>query len=76
MGRLLGLGLPYSRAKAEHMAADTVEGAELALAVGPTLRRMWEDGRLDRAAMPLTAAIVAAVCDDAVLDPDWASFHR
>jgi glycerol-3-phosphate dehydrogenase (NAD(P)+) len=76
MGRLLGLGLPYSEAKAEHMAADTVEGAELALAVGPTLRRMWQDGRLERAAMPLTAAIVAAICDDAVLDPDWTAFHR
>ena len=75
MGRLLGLGLPYSKAKAEHMAADTVEGAELALATGPALRRMFASGRLDEARMPLTAAIIDAVCDDAPFDPDWTRLH-
>src|SRR5258708_31647799 len=34
LGRLLGLGLTYSRLKA---AADTIEGAGLALAIGPSL---------------------------------------
>jgi glycerol-3-phosphate dehydrogenase (NAD(P)+) len=28
LGRLLGLGMTYQRAKADHMATDTVEGAE------------------------------------------------
>jgi glycerol-3-phosphate dehydrogenase (NAD(P)+) len=31
LGRLLGLGLTYSQAKAKHMAAETIKGAELAL---------------------------------------------
>ena len=65
----------YSKAKAEHMAADTVEGAELALATGPALRRMFASGRLDEARMPLTAAIIDAVCDDAPFDPDWTRLH-
>ena len=64
MGRLLGLGLPYSRAKAEHMAADTVEGAQLALDLGPTLEVMMARGDLPAERMPLTCAIVAAVCRD------------
>ena len=65
MGRLIGLDIAYSVAKADHMPDDTVEGAELALAIGPTLRAMMADGRLDPAALPLTRAIVASVCDDA-----------
>ncbi len=48
MGRLLGLGRPYSEAKAKEMPDDTVEGAELARALGPTLELMVESGRLPR----------------------------
>jgi glycerol-3-phosphate dehydrogenase (NAD(P)+) len=69
MGRLLGLGIPYSRAKAEHMAADTVEGAELAQAIAPALRAMMADGRLSPARLPLTRAILAAICEDAAFPP-------
>jgi glycerol-3-phosphate dehydrogenase (NAD(P)+) len=39
LGRLLGLGLTYLRAKADHMAAETIEGAELTLAVVPVWMR-------------------------------------
>ena len=49
MGRLLGLSIPYGVAKAKHMPDDTVEGAELALALGPTLERMVAAGRLPAA---------------------------
>jgi glycerol-3-phosphate dehydrogenase (NAD(P)+) len=42
MGRLLGRGLRYREAKATHMPDDTVEGTELALAVGPTLAE-WSE---------------------------------
>jgi glycerol-3-phosphate dehydrogenase (NAD(P)+) len=76
MGRLLGLGLPYSKAKAEHMAADTVEGADLALAVGPTLERQWAEGRLPAGRMPLARAIVAAVTRDQPMTIDWNQFYR
>lgn len=76
MGRLLGLGLPYSRAKAEHMAEDTVEGANLALELGPTLEAMMADGRLPAERLPLARAILAAVTRDAHLDLPFAAFHR
>ena len=38
MGRLLGQGMPYSVAKVKHMPEVTIEGAELALAIGPRLK--------------------------------------
>ena len=68
MGRLLGLRIPYSVAKAEHMPDETVEGAELALALGPTLARMMELGRLPPARVPLMRAILEAVCRDRPLE--------
>lgn len=76
MGRLLGLGLPYSRAKTEHMAADTVEGAQLALDLGPTLDAMMTAGTLAAEKMPLTRAVIDAICRDRPLTLDFASYHR
>ena len=74
MGRLLGLGHSYADAKAHHMPDDTVEGAELALAVGPTLEAMWADGRLNPHAMPLARAIVDAICHGVIMKIDWTQF--
>jgi glycerol-3-phosphate dehydrogenase (NAD(P)+) len=76
MGRLLGLGLTYSDAKANHMAQDTVEGAELARTMGPTLDRMFERGRLDAARMPLTRAVVDSVYRNQPFEFDWQRFYR
>ena len=76
MGRLLGLGLPYGRAKAEHMAADTVEGAQLALDLGPTLQAMMNAGTLPAARMPLTRAVLDAVCRDQPMRLAFTQFHR
>ena len=76
MGRLLGLGLPYTSAKREHMPDDTVEGAQLALDLGPTLVAMFERGALDAARMPLTSAVVDAVCRDQPLRLAFDRFHR
>lgn len=71
MGRLLGLGHTYGEAKAGPMAGDTVEGAELARTLGPTLRLMMADGRLPATHLPLTLSILNAVCDDLPFDADW-----
>lgn len=67
LGRLLGLGHPYSVAKNKHMPTDTVEGAQLARDVGPTLNAMIARGELAAARLPLATAIIAAVCTDAPL---------
>ncbi len=76
MGRLLGAGWTYAKAKAERMALDTVEGAELAVAVGPTLRAMIADERLRARDLPLTLAILDAIGDDRPLVIPWSAFHR
>jgi glycerol-3-phosphate dehydrogenase (NAD(P)+) len=76
MGRWLGLGLSYTEAKGTHMAADTVEGAELALATGPTLRAMMADGRLDAGQLPLSRAILATILDGQPFAVDWQHLHR
>ena len=76
MGRLLGLGMTYRQAKAEHMQADTVEGAQLGLDLGRALLAMVADGRLSGARLPLARAIIAALCDDAPLALDCDSYHR
>jgi glycerol-3-phosphate dehydrogenase (NAD(P)+) len=74
MGRLIGLGLTYSQAKAEHMPDDTVEGAELALAIGPTIEAMLARGELDRAALPLLQAVINIVCHEAPPHIPWEEF--
>ncbi len=74
MGRLLGLGVPYTEAKKKHMSADTIEGAELALAIGPTVEQMIEAGKLDAARLPLLRAMVTIVCNDARVQIPWDGF--
>jgi glycerol-3-phosphate dehydrogenase (NAD(P)+) len=75
MGRLLGLGLRYREAKATHMPDDTVEGAELALAVGPTLDQWCASGRLDPDTVPLSRALIDAICRDHPFEIPWPQLH-
>ena len=74
MGRLLGLGMPYSDAKTKHMAEDTIEGAELAMAIGPTVEQMVLDGKLDGARLPLLRTMIQIVCNDAPVSIPWDGF--
>ena len=74
MGRLLGLGVPYTDAKVRHMPEETIEGAELALAIGPTVETMIAGGTLDRARVPLLRAMVQIVCNDALVRIPWDDF--
>lgn len=76
MGILLGSGLCYPEAKAKYMPEDTVEGAELALAIGPTLEDLFEQGTLDRSSLPLAAAIVEKICHDRPLRIPWTEFYE
>ena len=74
MGRLLGLGMPYSDAKIKHMPDVTIEGAELAMAIGPTIEQMARDGKLDAARLPLLRAMIQIVCNDAPAVFPWDDF--
>ncbi|WP_258003836.1 hypothetical protein [Fischerella thermalis] len=60
MGRLLGLGMPYTQAKAQYMPNDTVEGASLTLAIAPTVE------------IPLT--MIDIVYHDTPVDISWDKF--
>jgi glycerol-3-phosphate dehydrogenase (NAD(P)+) len=75
MGRWLGLGLGYAEAKATHMPHDTVEGAELGIAVGPTLEVMMADGRLDATRLPMTRALLDCLLRNTAFEPDWVALH-
>jgi glycerol-3-phosphate dehydrogenase (NAD(P)+) len=75
MGYLLGSGLSYREAKTKHMANETVEGAELAFVIDPTLNRLFEKGRLDPQAFPLATAIIDAICYDLPMKIPWTAFH-
>lgn len=74
MGRWLGLGMRFSEAKAQHMPDDTIEGAELARAIGPTIEAMVERGDLDGARLPLLRTMIDIVCHDAPVDIPWDEF--
>jgi glycerol-3-phosphate dehydrogenase (NAD(P)+) len=75
MGRRLGAGERYSEIIAGPMRGETVEGAELARAVGPTLDRLCGDGRLPGSHLPLARAVVRAISQDVPLDLPWQAFH-
>jgi glycerol-3-phosphate dehydrogenase (NAD(P)+) len=64
MGQILGTGMRYEEAKSKYMADDTIEGAELAFAIGDTIDAMIERGDLDGKALPLLQSLIAIVCRD------------
>jgi glycerol-3-phosphate dehydrogenase (NAD(P)+) len=74
MGRLLGLGMSYEQAKTGHMPDDTIEGAELALAIRPTIKAMIDQGELDPTSLPLLRRMIDIVCFDASRDLPWDEF--
>jgi len=76
LGRQLGLGLTYAEVKAGPMKDDTIEGAELGIAVAATLEKMMASQHLDRSALPVTSALLAALTRDAPLEIPWDRLHR
>jgi hypothetical protein len=62
----------HVRRKATHMPD---EAAELALAVGPTLAQWWTSGRLDPDTVPLSRALIDAICHDHPFEIPWPQLH-
>ncbi len=73
LGNHLGRGLTYKQTKEGPMQGDTIEGAELGVAVAPALRAMMAGGALDAASLPLTNALLNALTSDVPLDIPWAN---
>lgn len=76
MGRLLGTGMTFRDAKRDYMPNDTIEGAELALAVGPTVESMVAAGTLDGDALPLLRTMIDIVVHNQAPSIPWARFFR
>lgn len=74
MGRYLGLGIPYSEAKVKYMSEDTIEGAQLAQAIGPTVEAMIGRGDLTGERLPLLQTMINIVCHDAPVEIPWDKF--
>ncbi|CAN5409373.1 2-dehydropantoate 2-reductase N-terminal domain-containing protein [soil metagenome] len=76
LGRHLGLGLSYGAVKDGPMKGETIEGAELGVALGPVLLGLIAAGALDGASLPLTRALLTALMKDEPLAVAWDDFHR
>jgi glycerol-3-phosphate dehydrogenase (NAD(P)+) len=76
MGRWLGMGVPYSKAKKEQMPDDTIEGAALITAIGPTVERLFDREQLDGEALPLLQAMIDIVCHDGPPNIPWDAFFH
>ncbi len=76
MGKLLGRGIRYSQAKSQYMAEDTVEGAELALTIGPVMEQLMTTGVFERSRLPLAGAIIDAILKDRPLEFSWKDFYQ
>ncbi len=74
MGGYLGMGVPFSQAKEQYMADITVEGAQLAQAIGPTIEQMVAEEQLEAASIPLMLRMIDIVCHDAPVAFPWDSF--
>jgi glycerol-3-phosphate dehydrogenase (NAD(P)+) len=76
LGRQLGLGLSYAEVKAGPMKDDTIEGAELGIALSATLKQLMASGRLDAALLPLTNALLGTLTAQQKLEMPWGKLHR
>jgi glycerol-3-phosphate dehydrogenase (NAD(P)+) len=56
------------------MPDDTIEGAELARAIGPTIETLVAQGGLDGRAIPLLRTMIDIVCHDAPAEVPWDAF--
>jgi glycerol-3-phosphate dehydrogenase (NAD(P)+) len=66
--------MPYSEAKSKYMADVTIEGAQLAEAIGPTVKNLIAQGTLDGRALPLLQTMIEIVCHDAPVEIPWDAF--
>ncbi|MDB3970203.1 glycerol-3-phosphate dehydrogenase [Candidatus Pelagibacter sp.] len=66
MGKYLGEGYLYNEAKEKFMKDTTVEGAQLALEIGPKILK-----DLDPKSFPLMFSMLNTICDNKKLEINW-----
>lgn len=76
LGHALGRGMTYAEAKQGPLKNETVEGAELGVAVASSIHGMLSAKKLKAADVPLTLALLDALTNNTPLVPPWADLHR
>jgi glycerol-3-phosphate dehydrogenase (NAD(P)+) len=76
LGHALGRGLTYAQAKEGPLKGETVEGAELGVAVAAGLHTMVAKGKLEADKIPLTLALLRTLTQGTPLDPPWPDMQR
>lgn len=76
LGNHLGRGLSYSEVKLGPMKNDTIEGADLGLAVASTIQSLIKTEKLTASELPLTLALINALQHNSEFIPSWDAFHR
>ena len=66
MGEYLGEGYNYLTAKKKFMPNDTIEGADLALEVGPKILKEFEKDKF-----PLMIGLIESICNNKKLEINW-----
>ena len=69
MGQYIGRGLTFKEAKKTKMPHETIEGADLAIEIGPKIKRDFSVKTL-----PLMVCMINTVCDEEPLKIDWNNF--
>jgi glycerol-3-phosphate dehydrogenase (NAD(P)+) len=72
LGNHLGRGLTYAQVKSGPMQHDTIEGAELGIAVADAVLK---SDRLDKSKLPLTLALLKTLTQNTPLTPPWGAMH-
>jgi glycerol-3-phosphate dehydrogenase (NAD(P)+) len=76
LGNALGRGLTYAQAKEGPLKGETVEGAELGVAVASAIHGMIAAGKVDGQKLPLTRALLDALTGNTAFHPPWSEMHR
>lgn len=76
LGHALGSGLTYREAKEGPLLGETVEGAELGVAVAASIHGMVKSGAVEAEDIPLTLALLQALTHNTALQPPWTDLHR
>ena len=66
MGEYLGKGFKYKKAKIEFMSKVTIEGAELALEIGPKILKEFKKNKI-----PLMINLINSICNNTKLEINW-----
>ena len=69
MGEYLGQGMTFQEAKKTKMPNITVEGADLALEIGPKIKNDF-----DNKTLPLMISMIDTICEEKPLKVNWKNF--